>query len=81
MLRRRMGGVGDPPTPIVHVPALYARLEGLRPGDEIAIGFDGGVLVISPVEREATAVRLLKGLRSEPRGAPFRAASIGGRLP
>jgi len=75
MLRRRVGSVGDPPTPIIHLPSAYAKLEGLRPGDEIAVGFDGGVLVLAPVDRESAAIRLLRALRSESQRVPNRATT------
>ena len=63
MLRRRVSSLGDPPAPILHIPAAYARLEGLTPGTEIAVLFDQGILVVAPVGREAQAAEVLKGLR------------------
>jgi antitoxin component of MazEF toxin-antitoxin module len=65
MLRRRVGAVGNPPSPILHIPGAFARLEGLKPGDEVGVAFDNGILVVAPVERESTAIRFLRGLRSE----------------
>jgi antitoxin component of MazEF toxin-antitoxin module len=62
-MSRKLGGVGDPPAPILHLPATYSRLEGLHPGSDVMIVFDGGLLVLAPPDRGSLAVELLKLLR------------------
>lgn len=63
LLRRKVGYEGPLRQPLVRLPADFARSEGFVPGDEIALGWEGGLLVVCLPEREAIAVRVLESLR------------------
>lgn len=69
LLRRKVGKTGAPPEPFVRLPAAYVTLEGINPGDELGVGFDGGILVIAPLAREREALHLLATLREPGRAA------------
>ena len=66
LLTRKVGQTGRPPSPIIHIPIAFAQLEGIRPGDDVNIGYDGGILVIVKPSRAGAALRLLEAVRAGP---------------
>ncbi|MCI4343476.1 MAG: AbrB/MazE/SpoVT family DNA-binding domain-containing protein [Thermoplasmata archaeon] len=63
LLQRVVGYEGPHHVPLVRIPSEFVRMEGIKPGDTIGIGWENGVLVIAPLGREKLALELLESLR------------------
>jgi hypothetical protein len=64
---RKVGRIGRGSTPVVCLPKLWTSLEGVRPGDCLALAFDRNVLIVTPKSHAVDAERVLRLLRTRRR--------------